>query len=132
MIASRWGRRRGLAFGAALRSASATADRSRQLVRLTTLRGDPAKAADGVRHFESHVIPEVSKLQGFRAAVLFVDRTTGESMVVTVWDDKSDLDASSRQAAPIRTAASDVIGASDPLVEGYEVAFAELLRAVSS
>jgi len=101
-------------------------------VRLTTLRGDPSKADDGVRHFESHVIPEVSKLQGFRAAVLFVDRSTGEAMAVTVWDGKSDLDASSSQAAPIRTAASEVMGASDPVVEGYEVAFAELLAPVSS
>ena len=49
-----------------------------------------------------------------------------------MWDGKSDLDASSSQAAPIRTAASEVMGASDPLVEGYEVAFAELLAPVSS
>lgn len=96
-------------------------------VRLTTLRGDPTKTEDGVRHFELHVIPEVSKLQGFRAAVLFVDRETGEAMAVTVWDGKSDLDASSSAAGPIRTAASEVMGATDPQVEGYEVAFAELL-----
>jgi heme-degrading monooxygenase HmoA len=101
-------------------------------VRLTTMRGDPTKAEDGVRHFESQVIPDVSKLHGFRAAVLFLDRTTGEAMVVTVWDGKSDLDASSSQAGPIRTAAAEVMGANDPQVEGYEVAFAELLAPVSS
>jgi heme-degrading monooxygenase HmoA len=96
-------------------------------VRLTTLRGDPTKTEAGIRHFESQVIPEVSKLHGFRAAVLFVDRATGEAMAVTVWDGKGDLDASSSPAGPIRTAASEVMGATDPQVEGYEVAFAELL-----
>lgn len=95
-------------------------------VRLTSLKGDPAKVDDGVRHFESQVIPEVSKLQGFRGAILFVDRATGEALVGTVWDSKSDLDASANQAGPIRTAASEVMGASSPQVESFEVAFAEL------
>ncbi len=99
-------------------------------VRLTTLSGHPAKVDDGVRHFESQVIPEVSKLHGFRAAILLVDRTTGEGMVATVWDSKSDLDGSASQAGPIRTAASEVMGAKDPQVESYEVAFAELLAPV--
>jgi heme-degrading monooxygenase HmoA len=101
-------------------------------VRLTTLNGDPIKVEDGVRHFESQVIPQASKLHGFRAAILLVDRTTGEAMVATVWDSKSDLDGSSSQAGPIRTAASEVMGANDPQVESYEVAFAELLAPVSS
>jgi heme-degrading monooxygenase HmoA len=101
-------------------------------VRLTTLSGDPVKVDEGVRHFESQVIPEVSKLHGFRAAILLVDRTTGEAMVATVWNGKSDLDGSSSQAGPIRTAASEVMGANDPQVESYEVAFAELLAPVRS
>jgi hypothetical protein len=96
-------------------------------VRLTSLSGDPAKVEDGVRHFESRVVPEVSKLQGFRGAILFVDRATGDALAATVWDSKSDLDGSSGQAGPIRATASDAMGASDPQVESYEVAFAELL-----
>jgi heme-degrading monooxygenase HmoA len=105
---------------------------ARNWVRLTTMSGDPAKVEDGVRHFESHVIPEVSKLHGFRAAILLVDRTTGEAMVATVWDSKRDLDGSSSQAGPMRTRASEVMGAKDPQVESYEVAFAELLAPVRS
>jgi heme-degrading monooxygenase HmoA len=101
-------------------------------VRLTTLSGDPAKVDDGIRHFESQVIPEVSKLHGFRGAVLFVDRPTGGAMAATVWDSKSDLDGSSSQAGPIRASASEVMGANDPQVESFEVAFAELLTPVRS
>lgn len=101
-------------------------------VRLTTLSGEPVKVEEGVRHFESRVIPEMSKLQGFRGAVLFVDRATGEALAATVWDSRSDLDSSSTQAGPIRAAASEVMGAHEPHVESYEVAFAELLAAGSN
>jgi len=101
-------------------------------VRLTTLNGDAAKVDDGIRHFESQVIPEMSKLQGFRGAVLFVDRVTGDGMAATIWDSKSDLDGSSSPAGPIRSAASEVMGAKDPRVENFEVAFAELLTPVRS
>ncbi len=101
-------------------------------VRLTTLGGDPAKVEEGVRHFESRVIPEVSKLPGFRGAILFIDRATGEAIAATVWDSKSDLDGSSTQVGPIRTSASEVMGAREPQVESYEVAFAELLAPMSS
>jgi heme-degrading monooxygenase HmoA len=101
-------------------------------VRLTTLSGDPGKTDDGIRHFESQVIPEMSKLQGFRGAVLLVDRATGDGMAATIWDTKGDLEASSNPAGPIRAAASAVMGASDPQVENFEVAFAELLAPVHS
>lgn len=95
-------------------------------VRVTTLSGDPTRVDEGIRHFESQVIPEMSKLQGFRAAILLVDRATGEAVSFTVWDSERDLAASSSQAGPVRATASQVMGATDPQVESYEVAFAEL------
>jgi heme-degrading monooxygenase HmoA len=96
-------------------------------VRLSTLNGDPGKIDDGIAHFEARTIPEVSKLAGFRAAILLVDRAAGESMVATVWDSKSALEASADQAGPIRAAAAEALGASGTRVESYEIAFAELL-----
>lgn len=99
-------------------------------VRLTTLSGDAAKVDEGIRHFESQVIPAMSALQGFRGAILLVDRSTGDAIAVTVWDSKGDLEASSSQAGPVRATAAAVMGASDLVVENYEVAFAELLAPV--
>jgi heme-degrading monooxygenase HmoA len=98
-------------------------------VRLSTLNGDPAKIDDGIRHFESQSVPQLEKLPGFRAAILLVDRATGEAIAATVWDGKSDLEGSSSQAAPIRSAAADTFGASGVRVENFGVAFAELLAA---
>ena len=101
-------------------------------VRITTMSGDPAKVEDGIRHFESQVIPGMSQIHGFRGAVLFVDRATGDALAATIWGSKDDLEASASEASPIRAKASAVLGASDPLVENYEVAFAELPAPVSS
>jgi hypothetical protein len=96
------------------------------------MNGDAVKVEDGVRHFESQVIPELSKLQGFRAAILLVDRASGDAIAATVWGSKGDLAGSSSQAGPIRAAAAEAMGASDPQVESYEVAFAELLAPVGT
>jgi heme-degrading monooxygenase HmoA len=98
-------------------------------VRVTSLEGDPAKVDDAIRHFESEVVPAVSRLAGSRAAVLLVDRATGKALAATVWGTKAEVEASSSGAAPIRAAAAGVIGATNPQVETYEVAFAELLAA---
>jgi heme-degrading monooxygenase HmoA len=48
-------------------------------VRVTDLAGDPAKVDDGVAHYKAQVIPGVEALTGFRAAVLFGDRTAGKA-----------------------------------------------------
>jgi heme-degrading monooxygenase HmoA len=100
-------------------------------VRVTSLEGDPAKVDEGIAHFESTVIPGMSELAGFRGAVLFVDRATGRALAATIWDAKQDLEASSSGAGPIRAAAVAAMGATNPQVENFEVAFAELLAPVA-
>lgn len=101
-------------------------------VRLTTLQGDPAKTDDGIAHFESQVVPGMAELAGFRGAVLFVDRASGDALGATVWNSKGDLEGGAEKAGSIRSAASQVMGAASPQVETFEVAFAELPAAVGS
>ena len=96
-------------------------------VRLTTLKGDPAKVDDGLKHFTEQTVPAFEAMPGFRAAVLLVDRASGEAMGATVWDSRADLDASASAAGQIRSTAAEVFGAGDPTAENFEVAFAELL-----
>lgn len=101
-------------------------------VRVSTLNGDPAKVDDGIRHFESQVVPSVERLPGFRAAVLFVDRDSGGAIAITVWNSKAELEGSAQAAGPIRAAATQAIGATNPTVEAFEVEFAELLAPVAT
>jgi hypothetical protein len=53
-------------------------------------------------------------------------------VAVTVGESKAGLDASANPASPVRSAASEAIGAGEPQVENFEVASAELLTAVAS
>jgi heme-degrading monooxygenase HmoA len=96
-------------------------------VRVTSLDGDPARVDEAIRHFETEVVPALSRLAGSQAAVLFVDRSTGKALAATVWTTKDDLEASADEAKSIAARATEVTGASNPRVETYAVAFAELL-----
>ncbi|MDQ6848317.1 MAG: hypothetical protein M3019_12185 [Candidatus Dormibacteraeota bacterium] len=99
-------------------------------VRISTLDGDPAKVDSAIRHFESEVVPAVSRLSGARAAVLLVDRASGKALVATVWGTKEDVEASADEAKSIAAKAMEVSGASNRQVDSYEVVFAELLAPV--
>jgi heme-degrading monooxygenase HmoA len=101
-------------------------------VRISSLSGDPAKVDEGIRHFESQVVPSIEGLPGFRAAVLLVDRGSGAALGITVWNSKADLDGSAQAAGPIRAAAAQVTGATNPTVEAFEVEFAEMLAPVAT
>jgi heme-degrading monooxygenase HmoA len=96
-------------------------------VRVSTLKGDPAKVDEGIRNFESQVVPNAERLPGFRAAVLLVDRASGQALGATVWDNKSDMESSAESMGKIRAQAAQVAGAGEPKVEVFEVAHAELL-----
>jgi heme-degrading monooxygenase HmoA len=100
-------------------------------VRITSLDGDPAKVDDAIRHFEAEVVPAVSQLGGFRAAVLLVNRATGSALVATVWGTREDVEASANEARSNTARAVEVAGASSPRVEPFEVAFAELLAPIA-
>jgi hypothetical protein len=100
-------------------------------VRISSLDGDPAKVDDAIRHFETEVVPAVSRLAGSRAVVLMVDRATGKALVATVWGTREDVEASAEEAKAIAAKAIEVSGASSRQVESFEVAFAELLAPIA-
>jgi heme-degrading monooxygenase HmoA len=101
-------------------------------VRVSTMSGDPAKVDEGIRHFESQVVPSLERLSGFRAAVLLVDRNGGGAIAGTVWDSKADLESSAQAVGPVRAAAAQAMGATDPTVESFEIEFAEILSPVAT
>jgi heme-degrading monooxygenase HmoA len=99
-------------------------------VRISSLDGDPAKVDEAIRHFETEVVPAVSRLGGSRAVVLMVDRSTGKALVATVWGTQAEVEASADEAKAIAAKAVEVSGASSRKVESFEVAFAELLAPI--
>lgn len=102
--------------------------------RVTTIRGDRAKVDEGIGIFEKQVIPALKQLPGFRGALLFVDRTTGNSVVATVWDTKAALDDSHASVLPLREQAAKAMGATGSesvQVETFEIVHSDAPAAIA-
>ena len=102
--------------------------------RVTTIRGDRAQIDEGISTFEKQVVPSVKLLSGFRGALLFVDRTSGNCVAATVWDTKRALDDSLATVIPLREQAVKAMGATgveSVKVETFEVVFSDAPAAIA-
>jgi len=90
--------------------------------RLTTMSFRTEMADEGVRIFETSVVPAARAQKGFRAAYLLSDRKGGRSIALTLWDDEASAVANEENRyyqeqlikfLPLFT--------SDPFREGFEV-----------
>ena len=57
--------------------------------RLTTLSFRIEKYDEGIRLFDTSIVPAARAQKGFRAAYLLADRKAGRSIVLTFWDDEA-------------------------------------------
>jgi heme-degrading monooxygenase HmoA len=91
--------------------------------RVSTIEGKADRIDDGIKDYREHVVPEVKKMTGFKGGYLLVDRKTGKTLSITLWDTEKDLQASTRAANKLRANASQTVAAAmAPKVEIYEVA----------
>jgi hypothetical protein len=92
--------------------------------RVTTLSG-PADSIDaGIENFRTNVVPFVRE-EG-NGAILLVDRQSGETISITLWEDEDALRASDERANALRSNIADQMGATQaPTVARYEVAVFE-------
>ncbi|MFN2587777.1 MAG: hypothetical protein ABR613_06655 [Actinomycetota bacterium] len=94
--------------------------------RVTVVQGSPEKVEQGIDSFNNQVLPAVKGVDGYRAALLLADRTTGKGMGITLWESE---DARSRGAEAVdaaRAATIEAMGGTVPPVEEFEVVVADL------
>ena len=96
-------------------------------VRVTTVEGDPAKAADGIVHYKEKIVPVIRAQAGARTALLFVNRKSGRSFSATGWDTEQDLQKSEPAVTALRDEVIKKIGGKSSKVEAFEVYFTEIL-----
>jgi len=60
---------------------------------VTTAQTQPGKADEAIRIFRDVVIPDIKQQQGFKAAFLLTDPTTGQGVSITMWETEADLKA---------------------------------------
>jgi hypothetical protein len=90
--------------------------------RLSILSGDPAKLDDGIRAAVDDVLPEIREVDGWKGIIMLVDRTTGASKAITLWESQAAMSASEGQATAMRQRTADAAGETITAVERYDVA----------
>ena len=89
--------------------------------RVTVVQGSPDKVEQGIDSFNSAVLPTVKGVDGYRAAFLLVDRTTGKGMGITLWESEDARRRGAEVVDEARAATIKAMGGTVPPVDEYEV-----------
>jgi hypothetical protein len=91
--------------------------------RVTTIQISPYRLEEAIGVLREQVAPTIQQQNGFKGYLMFVDRSTGKSINVTLWDEEADRDITGSNSAYYRDAIGKVVplltGA--PLVEDLEL-----------
>lgn len=95
--------------------------------RVTVVEADANRVEEGVRSFNELVLPAAQGVEGYRGALLLVDRQKGTGIGLTLWESK---EARERGAAALDEVRAQTIqamgGGTPPPVDHYDVASADL------
>jgi heme-degrading monooxygenase HmoA len=95
--------------------------------RVSMIEAPPERVDEGIDRVINEVIPSLRDIPGFDGVVSLIDRPSGRSLTITLWDSEEALRASEERATQLRSqAAGDLGSTTPPQVDRYEVAFAEM------
>ena len=94
--------------------------------RVSTFQGSPEQLDESTRQATEQIVPAARRLAGFQGVLSLIDRATGESITITLWQDEDAMRASEEAANRLRASGSEAAGGSVVSVERYEVAFSEM------
>jgi hypothetical protein len=91
--------------------------------RIVTIQGKPDKVDDGILFMKEQVNPKLANIAGSKGTYTLVDRKSGKTVVVALWDTEKNLNDSLQATAPFRANAAKILGDPNPAtVEHFEVA----------
>lgn len=95
--------------------------------RASTISGSREKADEAVSLLESQVLPQIQQLDGFSGILGLIDRETGKSLVITLWETEEALRSSDEAAGKLRAETAEQLGSTTrPAVDRYEVVLQEV------
>ncbi len=94
--------------------------------RVNQLYADPQRIEEAIAFVRDSVIPNLSKLKGYRSIVMGVNRMTGRCFVTSGWETADDRAASEPAVVDQRREATNIAGAKDVEVTLFEVPFIEI------
>lgn len=94
--------------------------------RVTTLEGgDPAKLEESIRFAQEQILPRARQMSGWKGVISLADRSTGDGLLITLWDSEEAMNASAEQARGLRAESQAPAGETEATVRGYEVMIIE-------
>ena len=89
--------------------------------RVTMVEGSADKVDSGIQSFQDGVVPAVKGVDGYRGALLLVDRSSGKGIGMTLWETEDARARGAEAVAQARQAALEQMGGGTPPAEEYEV-----------
>lgn len=93
--------------------------------RVSTFQETPEGIAESLER-NSEVVEKADAISGFKGLYYLVDRSSGKSVAITLWDTQDAMHRSEEAANQIREDESAATGGEIVSVERFEVAAAEL------
>ena len=94
--------------------------------RMSTYAGTAEDFYRGLEKVKSALIPRVQEMPGYKGALSLIDRSTGKSVSITLWDSQEALHASRQPTKQMRSEAAAMSPVEILSVEEYELALADL------
>jgi heme-degrading monooxygenase HmoA len=94
--------------------------------RVTAVQGTPEKAEQGISSFKEKVLPAAQEMDGYKGAFLFVDRSTGKGLGMTLWTTEEARAAAAEALTKAREATLQAMEGGAPPVDEYEVVVSDL------
>ncbi len=95
--------------------------------RVSSFQSPPEQLSDdAVETVRTKLLPRVREMDGYRGAIFLMDRDTGKSMTVTLWDSEEAMRASEEKANQVRGDAAQTTSGDIGSVERFEAPVAEL------
>jgi heme-degrading monooxygenase HmoA len=90
--------------------------------RLTIMQVDTDRIDEGIEFYEESIVPAAKTQKGFRGIYLLVDRKTGKSISLTLWDSEEHAIANEKSRYYQEQVVKGVqFYTKPPIREGYEV-----------
>ena len=90
--------------------------------RVSTYQGDPGQIDQGLAYDLENILPKVNQIDGFEGLYYLVDRESGKSLSITLWESEQTMRASEEEANRLRTESAQSASATVEDVQRYEVA----------
>ncbi|MBA2768547.1 MAG: hypothetical protein H0U35_05355 [Sporichthyaceae bacterium] len=89
--------------------------------RVSTLQSPADKFAEGEQILQTEIAPKVKEMDGNRGIIALVDRASGKTIAITLWDSEDAMRASEEQANQVRAKAASASSGEIASVERFDV-----------